>query len=88
MTHSNFPCLKAKSGYGQLSQLTSHCSLLSEGLTAVECLAIDNLGGVRLDAQNLAQCTALSAFTMVTHYVVAASDVWIGLDRLNSCMQP
>ena len=53
----------------------------------MECLVIDNLGGVRLDAQNLAQCTALSAFTMVTHYVVAASDGWIGLDRLYTCTQ-
>ena len=57
-------------------------------ICTVECLVIDNLGGVRLDAQNIAQCTALSAFTMVTHYAVAASDGWIGEDRLKACTQP
>ena len=55
------------------------------GLAAVECLLIVYLGGVRLDAQNLAQCTALSAFTMATHYAVAASEGWIRFDTLISC---
>ena len=56
----------------------------------VECLLVDNLGGVVLDNQNHAKCTAWLAFTMVSRCAVAASDgyAWIRTTTLPICYSP
>ena len=71
-----------------MASLPTTYAAFHHSIALVECLLIVYLGGVKLDAQNLAQCTALSAFTMAaTHYAVAATNGCICVNRLHACTQ-